>query len=376
MPQYRSVHPTVPLIVSTLIIFGAVTTLAIQNSRARQAPSRRSSGERPITNPDIIRMSKNGFGDDAIMTTIQSNKTQFDLSVDALIALKNAGISERVISAMQATHAAARIPQSPRPAVPQENTAAPPIVATTPQRLEQPYVLVVFGGTRQPLPLEPTRVGKAEANGENLGELAKQQATDKLYNAVELATATRIGIALDSRLAAIPFLGAATGIGATMMDGIGKAGRIFHKPKPVTYLWAVPGRGSSLQLRTSIPQFEVVYGEIPGIDPDEYEPIIVRLFQTRENWRLVGAKKDDPEAYRKKEWSIYSEFIEERISIHSNRRGRGHFMISMERALEGGEYGVVLRPTSRSKVFSGDDIANRKNSGVLFDTVWSFSVTP
>jgi hypothetical protein len=321
-------------------------------------------------------MAKSGFSEEIIITTIRGNKTRFDLSVNALIALKNAGISERVMSVMQGAHVAPRVPQSPRSTVQQETSPAFPTVTTPQPRLEQPYVLVVLGRARQPLPLEPTRVGRAEAKGDTLGDLAKEQATNKLYNAVELATATRIGIAVDSRLAAIPFLGAATGIGGTMMDGLGKAGRLFHKPKPITYLWAVPGRSSSLGLNPGMPQFEVVYGEIPGIDPDDYEPFVLRLMQTRENWRLVGAKKDDPEAYKKKEWSTYSDFIEERIPIRSNRMGRGHFLVSLERTLDGGEYGVVLRPTSRSKVFAGDDIANRKNSGILFDTVWSFSLAP
>jgi hypothetical protein len=375
MPPYRLVCLTAFLIVLTLVSSGPIASLAIQKPRIRQTQSRRSSDDKPLTNADVVRMSKNGFSDDAIITTIHNNKTKFDLSVDALIALKNAGITERVISVMQAGQGMARVPQS-RSAVTQEDRPAPPAVTTSPPRLEQPYVLVVLGGKTQPLPLEPTRVGKAEAKGDSLGDLAKEQATDKLYNAVELSAATRLGIEVDTRLLSIPLLGPAVGIGSAMMGGIGKLGRILRKPKPITYLWAVPGRRSSLGLRTGLPQFEVVYGEIPGIDPDDYEPFVVRLMPTRENWRLVGAKKDDPEAYKKKEWSAYSEFIEERIPIRSNRIGRGHFALSLERLMEGGEYGVVLRPTSRSKVFSGDDIASRKNSGVLFDTVWSFSVAP
>ena len=161
-----------------------------------------------------------------------------------------------------------------------------------------------------------------------------------------------------------------------MMDGFGKAGRLIHKPKPITYLWAVPGRSSSIGLASSMPQFEVAYGEIPGVDPDEYEPFLVRLVQTRENWRLVGAKTADPDAYKSNKWDTYTDFVEERIPMRTEKLGRGRFLITLERALQGGEYGVVLRPILRSKIFSGDDIANRKNSGVLFDTVWSFSLAP
>jgi len=375
-PHRLLIHIISSLILISLISVGSVVLSAAQKPRVRQTQPSTSSQNKTLTNAEVVRMAKNGFSEDFIVTTIHSTKTQFDLSVDALIALKSSGVSERIISVMQAAQSPGRPPQETRALAPEERRREAPAARSEPARLEQPYVLITAGGTRQPLPLEPTRVGKAEAKGGSLGELAKEQATDKLYNAIELSAATRLGLALDSRLAAIPLLGAAVGIGGTMMDGIGKGIRIFHKPKPITYLWAVPGRSSSLGLSAGIPQFEVVYGDIPGVDPDDYEPFVVRLVQTRENWRLVGAKKDDPEAYKRKEWSAYSEFIEERIPTRSNRVGRGHYMVSIERALVGSEYGVVLRPTSGTKVFAGEDIANRKNAGVLFDTVWSFSIAP
>ena len=373
MPSHLSRRLIALQIGLSLISFGAVVTASTQKPRVRQTQPRKSA-EKRLTNADIVRMVKNAFSEDAIITTIHSNKTQFDLSVDALIELKQAGVSERLIHVMQAPQEKTGPAQGPRPPAPEQQPHQP--VAPPAPRLEQPYVLVVIGGSKQPLPLEPTHVGKAEAKGDSLGSLAKEQATNKLYNAVELSAATRLGMALDSRLVAIPLLGAAVGVGSVMMAGVGKAVRVFHKPKPVTYLWAVPGRSSSLGLSSSMPQFEVVYGEIPGIDPDEYEPFVVRLVQTRENWRLVGAKTADPEAYKSNNWDTYTDFLEERIPMRSDKRGRGRFLLTLERNLDGGEYGVVLRPIARSKIFAGDDIANRRNSGVLFDTVWSFSVAP
>lgn len=357
----------------SLISFGSVAAANSQKTKVRPTQSRKQA-VKPLTNSDIVRMVKNAFSEDSIISTIRSNKNQFNLSVDALIELKQTGVSERIISVMQAPQERSGPAQQPQSLSSERTRSVPQPVEPPGPRLEQPYVLVVAGGSKQALPLEPTHVGKAEAKGDSLGSLAKEQATDKLYNAVELSAATRLGIALDSRLAAIPLLGAAVGIGGTMMGGIGKLGRLVHKPKPVTYLWAVPGRSSSLGLASGMPQFEVVYGEIPGVDPDEYEPFIVRLIQTRENWRLVGAKKADPDAYRQNNWDIYSDFVEERIPMRSAKRGRGRYLLTLENRLEGGEYGVVLRPVVKSKIFSGDDIANRKNAGILFDTVWSFSL--
>lgn len=365
------------LLISQLgIIAGASVPGRGQRPRTRQSQPRKPAAKTGLTNDDVVQMVKNNFSENLIVSTIQGNKRQFDLSVDALIELKKAGVSERIISVMQAPEGTGILSPGRLAPTTEGIKSVPPTPPTPVARLEQPYALVVVGGTRQPLPLEPTHVGKADAKGDNLASLAQEQATNKLYNAVELSTATRIGLAVDRRLVAIPLLGAAVGLGSVMMDGIGKAGRLLRKPKPVTYLWAVPGRSSSIGLASSMPQFEVAYGEIPGVDPDEYEPFVVRLVQTRENWRLVGAKKADPDAYKSHKWDTYSDFVEERIPMRSEKLGRGRFLITLERALEGGEYGVVLRPIVRSKIFSGEDIANRKNSGVLFDTVWTFSLAP
>ena len=42
---------------------------------------------------------------------------------------------------------------------------------------------------------------------------------------------------------------------------------------------------------TTTPKFELDFGEIVGLDPDAFEPVLVQLVQTKDNWRLVGATK-------------------------------------------------------------------------------------
>jgi hypothetical protein len=55
-----------------------------------------------IDNDTIIRMFKAGIGDDVIIQTIQLQPGHYDTSPDALIALKQAGVSDHVLSIMQA----------------------------------------------------------------------------------------------------------------------------------------------------------------------------------------------------------------------------------------------------------------------------------
>lgn len=55
-----------------------------------------------LTNDTVIKMSKAGLEDNVIIQTIHSGAGNYDTSPDALIALKNAGVSQRVIGVMQA----------------------------------------------------------------------------------------------------------------------------------------------------------------------------------------------------------------------------------------------------------------------------------
>ncbi len=53
-----------------------------------------------LRNEDIIKMAKAGFDDGIIIAKISSSKCQFDTSTDALIALRQSGVSGAVIKAM------------------------------------------------------------------------------------------------------------------------------------------------------------------------------------------------------------------------------------------------------------------------------------
>jgi hypothetical protein len=53
-----------------------------------------------LSNDAVIRMEKAGLSDDLIVQTIGAQPGQYTTDADSLIALKQAGVSERVISAM------------------------------------------------------------------------------------------------------------------------------------------------------------------------------------------------------------------------------------------------------------------------------------
>lgn len=55
-----------------------------------------------LTNDDVIRMVQAKLSPDIVITTIESNNFAFNLSPGGLIRLKETGVDDRIIQAMQA----------------------------------------------------------------------------------------------------------------------------------------------------------------------------------------------------------------------------------------------------------------------------------
>ncbi len=63
------------------------------------------SRQHAMTNDTILKMSRAGLDDAVILQTIQTQPAAYDTTPDDLIALKTAGVSQKVIAAMQARSA-------------------------------------------------------------------------------------------------------------------------------------------------------------------------------------------------------------------------------------------------------------------------------
>lgn len=115
----------------------------------------------------------------------------------------------------------------------------------------------------------------------------------------------------------------------------------------ITYVWGLPGRTSAHALEETNPILELNYGDIPGVDPDACEPAVLKLVQTKDNYRLVGATqmKMSPENMRSGGGPENGKWIsEERWPSHCDKEERGFYVLRVDALLEPGEYAVVLRP--------------------------------
>lgn len=83
---------------------------------------------KPLTNDDVVQMVKGGFDESTTVAAIDATETNFDTSVQALMALKAAGVSEKVISAMLAAAKKKTEVAKPAPVAAAPATAANPDV--------------------------------------------------------------------------------------------------------------------------------------------------------------------------------------------------------------------------------------------------------
>jgi hypothetical protein len=91
------------------------TTAATKSTTKSTAPA-------ALTNRDIVRLVQAKISEDIIISKIKSSKTHFDTSVDGLIALREAGVSDRLVNLMMNPTADSSAPAT----APASAPAAPP----------------------------------------------------------------------------------------------------------------------------------------------------------------------------------------------------------------------------------------------------------
>jgi hypothetical protein len=112
------------LLVSSLLV--AISSLLFAQA-SPQPPASAAQTTSAMTNDDVVKMSKMGFGNDVIEAKIQqASAVDFKLEVDDLSKLKSAGVSQGVISAMLKRSTAKDETPKEAQAPP---TSVPPIVA-------------------------------------------------------------------------------------------------------------------------------------------------------------------------------------------------------------------------------------------------------
>jgi hypothetical protein len=323
------------------VLLAALLLLAATLSAQQQAKA-------PLTNDDIIQMVDNGLPENVVIGSISANDVNFDVSPNGLLALNKANVGDKIVEAMlsaeakkrDAPHAGASVPPPPAApyvSAPRTGAMGVPIMTSGAQgQVQLPKVTLIVGD--QKIPLQPSTTEVAQSKGK---EGSKAGGIFK-------------GVGKGMMMAG----------GMPSMGGGSRAGAM----PGVAYMWALPGRSSPFVFPDHTPNFEIEFSEIPGIDPDNYEPVIVKLIQTKDNWRLVETSKDK---FDKHGNDTRSTKTENKTPLKITPLERGHLRVSSASELAPGEYGLVLHPKKDQKEFAGVPAPNVE---ALFYSVWDFSV--
>ena len=340
---------------NSVLSLAALCVLVVSHLCAQTSP-------KPLSNDDVVAMVKGGLGENTIIGAIESQQSSFDISAMGLLHLKSSGVNPKIMDAMLT--AARRKP------APEEPAAKPQAAAPMPPPLAPGLPLVKMGG--KVLPAGHAQVVQTKAKASTLNALATDGALSQTLSSVTqgLATASMMhpGSAMNpTAMMAVPMVGPAL-MGASLFSQ-------HHKPT-VTEVWALPGQKAETALTNNQPSFEVHFANVPGINPDEYEPVLLKLEPTTNNFRLVGATqaKQDAMESATADWGLYASFVEERLAINSKKVASGEYQLQITQPLLAGQYGIALRPLNKDKKYSGTGMAQNVGDGSIFNTVWGFEI--
>jgi hypothetical protein len=323
-----------------------------------------------IGNEDIHAMVEAEFSDSTIISVIGANDVQFDLSPRALVALKGAGVSEQVIEAMIAAE--------------EEQAAEPELAATAETQASLEYAKL--SEMIEQLAAKQEAAVAAQREPEPPASRADPAPRVWLVSASERAaiapTIAQVAFAgggrrNNDRMKNLQGLaGQALAFANPAVSGIATTlGSLFRPDEERTVVWALAATSSTRVLDFD-PVFEMDFAHIPGVDPDRYQPAIVQLVATNDNYRLVAAAETEGADGALPSGPI----IEENIATESTRLGRGQYRVAPKAKLGPGEYALVLRPIPESKrsrrrnaEASLGELMGGSTSQILYLT-WEFSI--
>jgi hypothetical protein len=295
--------------------------------------------------------------------------------LEALVALKGAGVSEPVIEAMLAAEAAKAGPAELEP------TSAE--LAETQASVEYARLTAMI----ERLAAQQEAAEKARRAPEPPASRADPsprvwliQATDRAAIAPTIAQVAFAGGSgrRGERMKSLQSLaGQALAFVNPAVSGIATTlGSLFRPDEERTAVWALAATQSARVLDVA-PVFEIDFAHIPGVDPDRYQPAIVQLVPTNDNYRLVAAAETDGSSTGA---LPRGPIIEENVATESTRLARGQYRVAPKTQLGPGEYALVLRPIPesgrqrrRNSEASLGELLGGSTSQILYLT-WEFSI--
>ncbi len=259
-----------------------------------------TSAQETMTNDEVISLSKAGLNPSLIVGKIRTSKTNFDLSTDSLIKLKQAGVSDDIVAAM----------------------------------LEAKSGKTVSAATSA----NSTGAASVGALGDPNDPMAKHNYGIYLYeekDGVRKMTPLKANVSAQNRTGGM--------FTSSLTYGIGK----------VKIKSNLPGRNADLQLKATMPTFyfylDITSGGLntaSGVPSDPKEFTLVRFNQRSDNREVTIGKAN---AFGAK-GGLSDEYV---VQFKTEELGNGIFKITPAAELKKGEYGFYLVNSGNSNTSAG-----------------------
>ncbi len=254
-----------------------------------------------MSNDEVISLTKAGLASSIIVGKIRTSKTDFDMSTDALIKLKQAGVSDDVVGSM--------------------------LEAKSGKSISAPVGGTSVNGS--------TTVG---ALGDPNDPMAKHNYGIYLFeekDGVKKMTALKPNVSAQNRTGGL--------FTSSLTYGIGKV-------KTKTNL---PGRSANLQMQNAAPTFyfylDITSGGLntsSGVPSDPKEFTLVRFNQRSDNREVTIGKSN---AFGAK-GGLSDEYV---VQVKAEDMGNGIFKVTPSTDLKKGEYGFMLVNSGNSNTSAG-----------------------
>ena len=174
---------------------------------------------------------------------------------------------------------------------------------------------------------------------------------------------------------------AASGALQAALGGFGArpfAGRDVPAPAgadQVTWVWVTAASAAPV-LTSRRPSFFVSYGEVGGLNSNEWVPAVVRLLPIGDSWRFVSALAGPANARLRgdADWAVRRGLVQRESRASLTALTQGIVRMTPDAPLEPGEYAVVIRPFFAERRYEGRSLLGDEGPGVALGAAWVFVV--
>ncbi|HEY6359164.1 MAG TPA: SH3 domain-containing protein [Vicinamibacterales bacterium] len=154
-------------------------------------------------------------------------------------------------------------------------------------------------------------------------------------------------------------------------DGVARAG----DASAVTFVWVADEAAATRVITERRPSFLAVFKDVPGLNPEDLAPVLVRLTPAASGVRLIAALRGraDQASRTDPDWDVVRDLKQDIVRTDVQKVDRGSVRITPAADLPPGEYAIVLRLASKRKV-AGSALLGSEGEGRVFSVAWDFAV--